>query len=210
MGKYSDEERRPRDFYPTPKKAVIPLLKWIKRLREETGEHQTLNFGEPCAGDGRLITHLAFDGGQLTGLRCNYASDIKPLINAMGNQGEEGYLVVKKHSATDKEQMLKIANERNIDMWITNPPWKNDRPSGYLLNSIITSLSYSRPTWLLMDGNFMFNQRSAPYMALCSDVIPVGRVKWIEDSPYSGKENVAWYRFDARNTETTRFHAREK
>ena len=65
MGKRSDFERIPRDFYPTPYKAVIPLLPHL-------GDEFT--FAEPCAGDGRLIEHLEKHGGI-----CRYAHDIEPM-----------------------------------------------------------------------------------------------------------------------------------
>ena len=64
MGKRSDFERIPRDFYPTPKKAVIPLARHLP---------DTFSFIEPCAGDGRLIEHLNSYGGY-----CKWASDIEP------------------------------------------------------------------------------------------------------------------------------------
>ena len=65
MGKRSDFERIPRDFYPTPYKAVIPLLPHL-------GDEFT--FAEPCAGDGILISHLVENGGI-----CTDAHDIEPM-----------------------------------------------------------------------------------------------------------------------------------
>ena len=64
MGKRSNFERVPRDFYPTPYEAVIPLL---AHLTPGT------KFVEPCAGDGRLVDHLT-----VAGHRCLQASDIEP------------------------------------------------------------------------------------------------------------------------------------
>ena len=64
MGKRSDFERKPRDFYPTPYEAVMPL---IPHLWEGS------NFNEPCAGDGALVKHL-----ESIGLKCFFASDIEP------------------------------------------------------------------------------------------------------------------------------------
>ena len=64
MGKRSDFERIPRDFYPTPYGAVPPLLAHLKpRTR----------FCEPCAGDGALIDHLTSAGHV-----CARARDIEP------------------------------------------------------------------------------------------------------------------------------------
>jgi hypothetical protein len=63
MGKRSDFERIPRDFYPTPYEAVIPLLPHLERTI----------FCEPCAGNGALVRHL-----ERAGHWCGYACDIEP------------------------------------------------------------------------------------------------------------------------------------
>ena len=72
MGKRSDFERKPRDFYPTPKEAVIPLLPHLP----EKGL-----FAEPCAGDGRLIEHIE----ELTSLSGYWMTDIEPHADFIGN-----------------------------------------------------------------------------------------------------------------------------
>jgi len=64
MGKRSSFERIPRDFYPTPYEAVIPLLRHLPPQSR---------FCEPCAGDGRLIDHLTSVGHV-----CAAAWDIEP------------------------------------------------------------------------------------------------------------------------------------
>ena len=51
MGKRSRLERRPADFYPTPKAAVLPLIPFLRASGVRS-------FAEPCAGDGDLIRHL--------------------------------------------------------------------------------------------------------------------------------------------------------
>src|SRR6476620_7032842 len=57
-------ERNPRDFYPTPQEAVLPLLPYLPpRTR----------FVEPCAGAGDLIDHL-----KAAGHVCVAAYDIEP------------------------------------------------------------------------------------------------------------------------------------
>ena len=48
MGKRSDFERKPRDFYPTPMEAVEPLLPHLP---------EGFKFAEPCAGNGALVEH---------------------------------------------------------------------------------------------------------------------------------------------------------
>jgi hypothetical protein len=53
MGKRSNFLRRANDDYPTPAKAVCPLLPHVKEVR---------TFIEPCAGTGQLTKHLAEAG----------------------------------------------------------------------------------------------------------------------------------------------------
>ena len=64
MGKRSDFERIPRDYYPTPYQAVLPLVEHLP---------EWYTFTEPCAGDGRLIDHLEKHGGT-----CTQAYDVEP------------------------------------------------------------------------------------------------------------------------------------
>ena len=94
MGKRSDFERKPRDFYPTPFEAVEPL---VKHLPREFG------FVEPCAGDGALCGHLEWYGGV-----CMWASDIEPQ--------HEGILK-EDYSVIGEDQCLES------EFIITNPPW---------------------------------------------------------------------------------------
>ena len=37
-------------------------------------------------------------------------------------------------------------------------------------------------------------------MPACTDIVAVGRLRWIEGTTMSGKQNFAWYRFDARHS----------
>jgi hypothetical protein len=62
MGKRSNFARIPRDFYPTPLAAVLPLIPHLQGLH---------TFAEPCCGDGALVRHL-----ESYGLRCVYQGDI--------------------------------------------------------------------------------------------------------------------------------------
>jgi hypothetical protein len=64
MGKRSNFERVPHDFYRTPLQAVLPLIPWLRLWGIRT-------FAEPCAGEGDLVRHL-----ESHGLRCVYQGDI--------------------------------------------------------------------------------------------------------------------------------------
>ncbi len=172
MGKRSDFERVPRDFYPSPIEAVRPLL---PHLEAET------RFVEPCAGDGRLIDHL-----EAAGHDCIDAWDIEPR--------REDIEVV------DATVGCILAD---AFYFITNPPW--DRK---VLHPLIENLSRQAPTWLLFDADWMHTKQSAPFMPMLRKIVSVGRVKWIEDSPFTGKDNCCWYLFDQTHQAPAQFVGR--
>jgi hypothetical protein len=158
MGKRSDFKRRDRDFYPTPVKAVEPLIPHLP---------SSFTYVEPCAGGGDLID----------------ASDIEPGISKYGVR------FVQK-DAFDIEDV-----PRDIDFFITNPPWDRN-----ILHPLIIHLIGMRPTWLLFDADWMHTRQSAPYLRnFCKRIVSVGRIKWIPNSPHTGKDNCAWYLFDERD-----------
>ena len=88
------------------------------------------------------------------------------------------------------------------DAIITNPPWTRE-----IMHPMIDRFRYLAPTWLLFDADWMHTKQAAPYMPYCSDIVSVGRLKWISGSKHVGKDNAAWYRFD-RHMHVTRFHGR--
>jgi len=101
------------------------------------------------------------------GLICTYAGDI-----------------------ADGQDALKRKSYGNIDAIITNPPY--DRP---LMHALIQHFTGIAPTWLLMEWDWAATRQAEPYLPFCSDIVVVGRLKLIPDSPSAGKENFAWYRF---------------
>jgi hypothetical protein len=142
------------------------------------------SFAEPCAGEGDLVRHL-----ESFGLRCVYAGDIRT--------GQDA-LAVSSYGAADAI--------------ITNPPFKypeDPRHSTRLLSDLIRHfLGLAVQFWLLLPHDWSANKGSAACLRHCSDIVPVGRVKWIADSAYGGLENSCWYRFDARHTRGPVFHGR--
>tara|TARA_B100000900_G_scaffold146008_1_gene123705 strand:- start:47 stop:568 length:522 start_codon:yes stop_codon:yes gene_type:complete len=172
MGKRSDFERIPRDYYPTPIEAVRPLIPHLP---------QKGNFAEPCAGDGRLIRHIE----ELSGMLGYWMTDIEPMADHIGD-GD---------ATTDKIVGCEIA--------ITNPPWNRK-----ILHPIIENLSNQLPTWLLFDADWMHTKQAVPYLPRLKRVVSVGRVKWIEGSNSTGKDNCCWYLFDKHNGIPTHFYGR--
>lgn len=138
-------------------------------------------FIEPCAGDYRLVQHIQ----RLSQLRCSGAYDIEPQSD-----------FVTKADIFDTEFA-------DVEMFITNPPW--DRK---LLHPIIDKLATIAPTWLLFDADWAHTKQSTEYIKYCKKIVSVGRVKWIEDSKMTGKDNCAWYLFDKTHTGATEFVGR--
>ena len=53
-------------------------------------------------------------------------------------------------------------------------------------------------------------RQAAPFLPHCSDIVTIGRVKWIEGSKHTGKDNFPWYRFDSRHKAGPVFHWRDQ
>ena len=100
MGKRSNFTRNARDFYPTPIKAVEPLIDHLP--------YEDFTYIEPCAGDGRLVNHISelTDGSGL----CVYKSDIEPQADDV----EQG------------DALRTTVSGGFTDFCITNPPWNTD------------------------------------------------------------------------------------
>ena len=139
-------------------------------------------FAEPCAGDGALVRHLESHGHV-----CTLASDIEPQIDG-----------------PERVDVFNVSDFGNSDCVITNPPWNRK-----VLHPMIHHFVQCEiPAWLLFDADWPHTKQSADLMGYCSDIVPVGRVKWIPDSKYTGKDNAAWYRFDVA-ANVTIFHPRQ-
>jgi hypothetical protein len=80
----------------------------------------------------------------------------------------------------------------DADCFVTNPPYWGRRDD---LHPLIVNLSDQAAAWLLMPGDWLFNRSSAPLMPRLRLIVAVGRVKWIPDSPFTGKDNCAWMLF---------------
>ena len=168
MGKRSSFERRPADFYPTPRAAVAPLIPFLRGIR---------SFAEPCCGDGALVRHL-----ESFGLRCTYAGDIQ-----------------------NGKDALELDSYGTCDSIITNPPWSRE-----VLHGLVTHFQSIAPTWLLLDADWKQTRQAAPFLPHCSDIVAIGRVKWIEGSKFTGKDNACWYKFDSRHAAGPVFHWRDQ
>ena len=91
------------------------------------------------------------------------------------------------------------------DAIITNPPWSRD-----VLHGLITHFQNIAPTWLLLDADWKQTRQAAPFLPHCSDIVAIGRVKWIEGSKHTGKDNACWYLFNSHHTAGPVFHCRDQ
>jgi hypothetical protein len=176
MSKRSNFERKERDYYSTPLSAIIPLTFHLP---------ENLIYCEPCAGEGILIQNLKKLRADII---CNVAFDIYP----------QNSNIIKK-SATDI-----IDNDiKNIDQFITNPPFKWE-----MFKPIANNLISLKPTWFLLPADFMHNIRMSTFMKKCSLVVSIGRIKWFEDTKSTSTDNFCWYLFDKNNNSHTQFIGR--
>jgi hypothetical protein len=123
-------------------------------------------FAEPCSGDGSLAAHL-----EDAGLRCG----------AFGDLNDANRLDARTWDRDDFD---------GIDAVITNPPWEARTMMG-----IMEHQSTFRPSWFLIYSDWLFTHQSSGLMKdRCTDIVPVGRVKWIEGSKSVGFDNCCWVR----------------
>lgn len=187
MGKRSNFKRRPMDTYDTPEAAVLPLLRHLP---------WGCRYWEPCAGQGDLARHLL-----RYGVECVAATDIAPRDET----------IYRLDAMTVSEADLDTTGASHI---ITNPVWS--RP---LMHAMIAHFSAMRPTWLLFDADWIhttqdvvarkYGVKTVPeLMTHCCKIVSVGRVRWIEGSKYSGKENCAWHLFDQSSSGPVEFFGR--
>tara|TARA_R110000737_G_scaffold320531_2_gene332107 strand:+ start:153 stop:734 length:582 start_codon:yes stop_codon:yes gene_type:complete len=179
MGKRSNFALKPRGFYPTPIEALVPLVAHLPACGVE--------YWEPCAGDGRLITNLRtlWPNGY-----CARADDILPM----------------RYDVQRGDAVTAIA-PRRATMAITNPPWPMGGRKGGPTIQIIRNLAEQLPTWLLLPWNFYANAYMADIGVPCAKIVPIGRVSW-EGNGIAGKDDSSWSLWDARHTGPTVLHRR--
>lgn len=161
-------------MYPTPQAAVMPLLPFLPQ--------EPFTFVEPCFGDGALTRHLE----QLTSGKMVAGIDIDP----QPYEDSFSHNVMQASSLLVNSDILASG-----DMIITNPPWDRSKKSGYIMHKMIERFSDLRPTWLLFDSDWLYTNQAAPFMENLVCTVAVGRVKWIEGSTMTGKDNCQWSLF---------------
>jgi len=134
-------------------------------------------FAEPCCAEGDLIKHLESEG-----LHCVARGDIRddPPRDARGWVSKDFW---------------------SADASITNPPWE-----AKLMAEIMWHQSDFVPSWFLVYSDWLFTHQSAKLVgARCTDIVPIGRVKWFPESKSVGFDNCCWIRLQANDPQLTIF-----
>ena len=129
--------------------------------------HPATRFIEPCAGAGDLTAQL-----RAAGHVCTEQTDINP-------------------QAPDIEQADAATRQYDVsngEIFITNPPWTRQILQPMLLNWLKQA-----PVWILIDAGFPYNKRTDERIKNClARQVPVGRLKWIRNSPHDSSKNTVW------------------
>lgn len=142
------------------------------------------DYAEPCCGLGDLIWQL-----KGLGLKCLARYDINPRRPGI---------------PFGDARTLSKADLNGAGNIISNPPWL--RP---ILHALIARFAAMVPTWLLFDADWLHTKQSAPFMDFCTDVLSVGKLRFLPCTNQDGKDNCAWYRFDREAAgQPTVFHGR--
>jgi hypothetical protein len=119
------------------------------------------------------------------------------------------HLTAAGHACVASYDLPDDARSKRYDIpcgaiFLTNCPWS--RP---ILHEIIVNLSRQAPAWLLIDAEWLHTRQSVPYLPRLRIIVSIGRIKWIPDSPYTGKDSCCWCLFDATSAwGPTRFYGR--
>ena len=191
MGKRSDFERDPKDFYETPSKAVdilVPHLTGIKR------------YIEPFYGRGKLTSALERHGLELVH---GFELQTEEELNIMPGTHENVEFGVDVLSKNGSSPGWWWRAHFAPDAVIMNSPWRRD-----ILHPAIEKFMHVAPTWALFDADWAHTVQAKELLPHCSHIVATGRHKWIPDSKYTGKDNSCWHRFDVQHTEGPRFYGR--
>lgn len=180
MGKRSDFDKNPRDYYRTfDRRAGDVLSPFIKDIKY---------FAEPFCGAGDLVHQLQESHGKF----CMWKSDIEPQPDLSFGVNCQ----VMSYEEVHYEQL------RNCQLMITNPPFTKE-----VFHKSIEHFTPLIDCWWLMASDWLFNKGSSKIIdKFVTDVVAIGRMRWIPNSKMSGKDNMVWVKTSYSKEEPVRFH----
>lgn len=184
MSKRSDFEKNPRDYYRTfDRRAGNALIEFLHR------DNVTM-YAEPFAGAGDLYEQL--NEHKIT---CTWLSDLEP-------QNDLGYAHLMKQCDYKQARVL----SGGAHAIITNPPFTKS-----VFHEAIEHFTPQVDCWWLMSSDWCFNKGSAKIIdKYVTDIVTIGRMRWIIDSTMSGKDNCVWLKTSRFKKGNTAFHNRRK
>jgi hypothetical protein len=114
-----------------------------------------------------------------------------------------GLVWVYAGDIADGQDALARDDYGDIDAILTNPPHTHE-----VLAKLLPHFIRIAPTWLLLPMDFASNARDAVFLAASTDVVPFGRVRWIDGTKDVSKDNFAWIRFQQDHRDGPRIHPR--
>ena len=115
-----------------------------------------------------------------------------------------GLVCVYSGDIATGQDALALDDYGEIDAIVTNSPFAKP-----LMHELIAHFQKIAPTWLLLEWDWSANEHARPFLRSCTDMVPIGRLKWVPNSPYNnGKQNYGWYRFRAGHTSGPVLHPR--
>ena len=108
----------------------------------------------------------------------------------------EGYGLTCRYRGDRATGQDALEIESFDDPVITNTPWLRAD-----LHRLIPHFVRTAPVaWLLFDAAWANTKQARELVLACTHILPIGRLKWIPGTPFVGKEDVAWYRFQRGHT----------
>lgn len=136
-------------------------------------------YAEPCVGEGHMVRWLSSYG-----FKCTYQGDISTGQDAMN---------------------LTAYDIGDADIFISNLPWSRD-----IFEPMVEHLTNIKPLWTLLDAGWVYTARSAKLVEeRLTDIVALPRLKWIENTTMSSKDDCCWLRFDKNKQGNINFYGRK-
>ena len=133
-------EPRPRDFYPTPLKAVLPLIPYLRNEGIES-------FAEPCCGEGDLVRHL-----ESIGFNCVHSSDLNRGQDALGlvHYGNADAIVTNPpHTRKTMHALIRHFLRSGITVWLLiDTDWAFTQQAAPFLPACTDVVTIGRVIWI--------------------------------------------------------------
>jgi hypothetical protein len=114
-----------------------------------------------------------------------------------------GLVCVYAGDIADGRDALAHTDYGNPEAIVTNPPHTHE-----VLAKLLPHFIRIAPVWLLLPMDFASNARDAVFLATSTDVVPFGRVRWIDGTADVSKDNFGWFRFQLGHRDAPRVHPR--